>query len=71
MPIHDQTATVVNLAKAMRRDLDRMALNTSVQTATLELLLNSLIELGEPDAPVMSQQRARTVAEMVHQFKGE
>lgn len=71
MPVHDQTATVVNLAKAMRRDIDRASLTTSVQTATLELLLNSLIELGEPDAPVMAQQRARTVAEMVHQFKGE
>lgn len=43
----DHTASMVALAKAELLALDRKALNTSVQTGTYELLLNTLIDLGD------------------------
>jgi hypothetical protein len=62
MPIHDQTASVVNLAKSWKLTLERAALNTTIPTATLELLLDTLIALGTPQvAQDTSDAAARTV----------
>jgi len=69
MPIIDQVGSCVNLAKQMRRDLDMTALTTPVQTHTLKMLLDLVVELGEPQAPAMHEQRARTVAEMVSELR--
>ncbi len=48
MPVHDQTASIVNLAKSWRLTLDRASINTSIPTATLELMLDTIITLGTP-----------------------
>lgn len=44
----DRTATTVNLAKSILFGLDRKSLETPVQTQTLILLLDTLIDLGTP-----------------------
>ena len=48
MPIHDQTASVVNLAKSRRLTQDRASIDTTIPTATLELILDTVIALGTP-----------------------
>lgn len=48
--MHDRIGSVVNLAKARLLALDRAAIDTTLPTATLELLLNTLIDLGTPAA---------------------
>lgn len=55
MPIIDQAASVANLARMWVQGLDRTALNTTVPTATLELMLTTLIDLAE--RPVTGQMR--------------
>lgn len=61
--VHNVTASTVNLAKAMLFDLDRSKLDTPVRTATLELLLNTLVELGlgTPTASQIEAQQAGLV----------
>ena len=68
MPI-DHTGSCVNLAKQMLMDLDSAAINTAVQTETLRMLLEKLIELGSPQVQVMQAERARTVAETIRSFE--
>ena len=53
----NQTASVVNLAKSLRDGLDPSALNTTVQTQTLRLVLDTLIELGQQDNPTANSIR--------------
>jgi hypothetical protein len=52
MPLDTKTASTLTLARQMLMDLDRAALETKVSTATLELLLTTLVELGWPADPV-------------------
>lgn len=47
MPIIDQAASVANMARMWVQGLDRTSLNTTIPTATLELMLTTLIELAE------------------------
>lgn len=62
MPIHDQVASVVNLAKAELMTLDRRNIETPVQTEKLRLMLTTLIELGEPpQARTLADSGRRTV----------
>ncbi|HXE51240.1 MAG TPA: hypothetical protein VN663_22875 [Ramlibacter sp.] len=50
--IHNEDGTVRALARQMLMDLDRDSLNTSVPTATLEMLLTSLCDaLNRPPLP--------------------
>jgi hypothetical protein len=49
--MHNQTASVVSLAKTVRMGLDKSKEITALSTPTLELLLNTLIELGEGSNP--------------------
>lgn len=52
-PVHNTNGTVFALAKQMLMDLDRNSLSTPVPTATLELLLTTLIgALGPPQPPM-------------------
>ena len=48
MPIHNITASTVNLAKSWLMTIDRQPIDTQVPTATLVLWLETLIALGEP-----------------------
>jgi hypothetical protein len=48
MAVHNQVASVANLARAQLLALDRAAINTSIQTQTLVLLLTTLIDLATP-----------------------
>lgn len=62
MPLHDVTASTVMLAKSWLLTLDRKALNTTVPTATLELWLRTLVDLGTPAANQgVADGAARTV----------
>jgi hypothetical protein len=51
VPIHDQTASVVNLARHVLTCVDASKIETTVPTATLKLLLDTLIEVGSPKWP--------------------
>jgi hypothetical protein len=51
MPLDTKTASTLTLARQMLMDLDRAPMETKVLTATLELLLTTLVELGWPVDP--------------------
>ena len=57
MPIIDQIASVANLAKMWRDGLDRTSINTTMPTATLDLILTSLIDLAERPVTQMHRER--------------
>ena len=60
--IHDQTASVLALARNVLSGVDRSKIETSVQTATLILLIETLIDIGTPSAHTkMAAQAGRTV----------
>ena len=59
--IHNQTASVLSLARNVLSGVDPKQIETRVNTASLTLLLETLIALGAPDAPV-ADGAARTVA---------
>ena len=63
MPIIDQVASVANLAKMWVQGLDRASVNTTIPTATLELMLNTLIELSE--RPQTGQYREKQHREVL------
>lgn len=44
----DRTASAVNLARSMLSTLDRSRLETPVQTETLRMLLETIVDLGTP-----------------------
>jgi hypothetical protein len=46
--IHDHTATVLSLARVVLQGVDPRKEETSVRTASLVLLLQTLIDLGTP-----------------------
>lgn len=48
MAVHNQVASVANLARAQLLALDRTSINTSVQTEMYRLLLETLIDLATP-----------------------
>ena len=60
--IHDQTASILSLARNVLSGVDPGQLETRVNTASLKLLLETLIALGTP-AHVVSDSAPRTVAE--------
>lgn len=47
MPIHNQTASTVNLAKSLLISIDRTKADTTIPTATYDLLLKTLVHLGD------------------------
>lgn len=55
-PLHDERATLRQQARQLLADLDRDSVNTSVPTATLELILTSLVTMI--DAKVAPAQSA-------------
>ena len=59
--IHNQTASIVALARNVLSGVDLKQPETRVNTASLQLLLETLIYLGSPANPV-ADNAARTVA---------
>jgi hypothetical protein len=62
--IHDQTASVASLARVMLGDVDETREFTSVRSASLRLVLETLIALAEPGHHMkVADASTRTVAE--------
>lgn len=69
--MHDRIATTVNLAKSIRMGLDKSTIETPVQTETLRLLLDTLIDLGTPPAvQKVAEGASRTVLGRVTAIDG-
>ena len=69
LPIHDVTSSTVNLARMILDGMDDHAEMTSVRTATLKLLLNTLINLGTPrHHDKLVDSSTRTVSDMMRQI---
>ena len=45
MPVHNEAASVASLAKTILMGLDKSRMETSVNTASLELLCNTICDL--------------------------
>ena len=66
MPIHDHIASVLALARTVRDGIDTLRTHTLVQNETLKLLLDTLIEVGQPGRhQKVSESAAKTVASMI------
>ena len=64
--LHDRTASVLSLARNVLAGLDLASDQTSIRTASLELLLKTLVELGEPVSHVkVADQAKRSVESMI------
>ncbi len=64
--LHDRTASVLSLARDVLTGLEAGRDQTTIRTASLELLLKTLIELGEPAShPKIADDARRTVESMI------
>jgi len=62
MPVHNQTASTVMLAKSWLLTLDSSQVETRVPTESLRLWLTTLVDLGTPsEAEAVATGAARTV----------
>ena len=62
MGVHNQIASVANLARGYLQSIDRKSLETSVQTQSLILMLTTLVELAQPQHDVdVGAASARTI----------
>lgn len=68
--MHDQTASVVSLAKTILFGLDRTQVNTTVTTATYELLLKTFIDLFERDNPTANKIASASAAFVTSRISG-
>jgi len=69
MPIHDETASVLSLARNLRAGLGGQP-DTVIGTATLALLLDKLIELATPQQNErFSEASTKSVASMLASFE--
>lgn len=63
MPLHDHVASVVALARNVQGGLDPRQPETKIATATLDLLIKTLIDLAEPaQNNRFAEVQAKTVA---------
>lgn len=68
MGIHDQTASVISLARVTLSGIDARQENTTVKTAALILLLEKLIELGSPTNTVRVAETNNHVQSLMSTF---
>jgi hypothetical protein len=69
-PVHDQTASVVSLAKTMRMSLDRRKVETSVRTESLILVLETFLALAQPGShQKIADSATRSVSDLVRQIE--
>jgi len=70
--IHNQVASVLALARTVRDGIDDRQVMTPVNSASLRLLLDTLIDLGQPSVHDKFADKAqRTVAGMMAGFMTE
>ena len=69
LPVHNTTATAANLARSVLTTIDRSRIETPVATATLVLLLETLVEMAEPQREKVAENQARTVRQMAAQIE--
>ena len=67
LPIHNVHASTGNLARGWLQSLDLKSAETRIPTATLELLLKTVIELTYQGMVDMSDTMQRTVAGQIAQ----
>lgn len=66
VPLHNEAASLANLARTVLSSVNRRQLETPVQTETLVLLLNRLIDLLEPkQSGELAQVADRSVRQLV------
>jgi len=61
--LHDRTSSVLALARNVLAALDLKQDETPIRTVTLELLLKTLIEIGEPARHVQVAEQAKKSVE--------
>lgn len=72
MPIQDQTYSVISLAKTILMGLDDTKFDTRLQTKTLRLILETLINsYDQPAAHKMEQAAQKTVSQRITQVEQE
>lgn len=62
-PLHNEKATLVATCRSLLMDMDRSKINTTLPTATLELILTKFVELCEPGGAAPTE-RAATLGAM-------
>jgi hypothetical protein len=67
--IHDKTASIVALARVALADIDRRQENSTINTARLVLLLETLIEIGLPNQNArVSETTNKEVSSLMSSF---
>lgn len=61
VPVHNLAASVSASARSWLQSLDRSKVNTEVPTATLEMWLEALIDLGGGASPDLTSSARNTV----------
>jgi hypothetical protein len=70
MPLHNQTASVVNLARVRLGEIDLSREYHSIRSDTLKLLLETLIDLGTPDENVrVAEHGQRSITSLMDSLK--
>lgn len=65
LPVHNEIASLANLARNVLSCVDLRREITPVQTATLVLICHTLIDLAEPQIEVRRETQDRTVRQLV------
>lgn len=69
MPIHNAAFSAASLAKTLLQGLDRSKPETTLPTQTVELLLNTILDLIMP-APALRDGAQKAVDGMAARFNG-
>ena len=66
--VHDQTASILSLARVMLAGIDVRQENTTVKSAALVLVLNTLLELGAPNQNTRVAEASGNVKSIMDSF---
>ena len=71
LPVHDQLASKVSLAKVMLGGIDRAKAQTTVSSASLVLILSEFIQIAmTPPVVELDKKAARSVHDMMKDLSG-
>jgi hypothetical protein len=65
LSVHNEIASIANLARTVLSCVDPRQEKTPVQTATLVLICETLIDLAEPQIETRKESQDRTVRQLV------
>jgi hypothetical protein len=68
--MHNQVASVVSLAKTVLMGMDKTKQMTALPTATLELILNTLIDQAQVDNPTARRIEVSSTAYVASRISG-